>query len=116
MLRNGLYLVAQMSVRASGDEHLALWLGGFSNRVLSDYAWKSPESKGLHVAKDGIPPGQTEPLILGVIASAISGYAAIWWLLAYVRRHNYDVFVIYRLAVAAAILILIATGVRSATF
>ena len=28
--------------------------------------------KGLHVVKHGIPPGQTGPLILGVIASAIS--------------------------------------------
>ena len=72
--------------------------------------------KGLHVVKNGIPPGQTGPLILGVIASAISGYFAIWWLLAYVRNHNYDVFVIYRLVLAATILILIATGVREATF
>jgi len=72
--------------------------------------------KGLKVAGDGIPPGQTKPLILGVLASAISGYAAIWWLLAYVRRHNYDVFVVYRLVLAALILILIATGVREATF
>src|SRR4051794_7078523 len=72
--------------------------------------------KGLHVAKHGIPPGQTTPLILGVIASAISGYLAIAWMLGYVRRHSYDVFVIYRLVVAAAILIIIATGVRAATF
>jgi undecaprenyl-diphosphatase len=72
--------------------------------------------KGLGVAKDGIPPGQTGPLVLGVIASAISGYAAIWWLLAYVRRHNYDVFVVYRLVLAVAILVLIVSGARAATF
>jgi undecaprenyl-diphosphatase len=72
--------------------------------------------KGLGVAKDGIPPGQTTPLILGVVASAISGYLAISWLLGYVRRHNYDVFVVYRLIVAAMIVILIATGAYSATF
>ena len=63
---------------------------------------------------DGIPPGQTWPLILGIIASAISGYAAIWGLLAYVRRHNYDVFVIYRLVLAAAIVIVIVSGARGA--
>jgi undecaprenyl-diphosphatase len=72
--------------------------------------------KGLGVAKDGIPPGQTSPLIVGVIASAISGYAAIAWMLGYVRRHNYDVFVVYRLILAALIVILIATGAYSATF
>jgi undecaprenyl-diphosphatase len=72
--------------------------------------------KGVGVLRDGIPPGQTGPLILGIIASAISGYAAIWWLLAYVRRHNYDVFVLYRLVLAVAILVLIVSGARAATF
>jgi undecaprenyl-diphosphatase len=72
--------------------------------------------KGAKVAGDGIPAGQTGPLIAGVIASAISGWLAIAWLLAYVRRHDYDVFVFYRLVASAAVLLIIATGVRSATF
>jgi hypothetical protein len=33
-----------------------------------------------------------------------------------VRRHNYTIFVVYRLIAAAVILLLIATGVRSGTF
>jgi len=37
-------------------------------------------------------------------------------LLGYVRKHNYTPFVIYRLIVALIILLLIATGVREATF
>ena len=37
-------------------------------------------------------------------------------LLGYVRRHNYTLFVIYRLVLAAAILIVIATGWRGAHF
>jgi undecaprenyl pyrophosphate phosphatase UppP len=41
---------------------------------------------------------------------------AIVFLLDYVRHHNYDIFVVYRLVLAAAILLLIATGVRSAGF
>jgi undecaprenyl-diphosphatase len=72
--------------------------------------------KGAKVASDGIPAGQTTPLIVGVIASAISGYFAIAWLLAFVRRRSYDIFVVYRLLAAAAILLLIATGVKSGTF
>ncbi len=39
----------------------------------------------------------------------------IWFLLRYLRRHDFLVFMIYRLAVAALVLGLIATGVRSAT-
>ena len=38
------------------------------------------------------------------------------FLLGYVRRHNYTIFVVYRLVVAAIVLLLIATGVRSADF
>ncbi len=48
-------------------------------------------------------------------ASAVSGFAVIWFLLRYLRRHDFLVFMIYRLAVAALVLALIATGVRSAT-
>jgi hypothetical protein len=33
-----------------------------------------------------------------------------------VRTHSYDVFVAYRLVAAAAVLLLIATGVREAGF
>lgn len=72
--------------------------------------------KGVGVAQDGLPPGSTGPLVAGVIASAISGFLAIAWLLSYVRRRNYDVFVLYRLLAAAVILILIASGIKSATF
>ena len=73
--------------------------------------------KGLtDVLLADLPPGMTGPFVVGVLASLGSGLIAILWLLDYVRRHTYDVFVVYRLVVAALILLLIATGVRSATF
>ena len=37
-------------------------------------------------------------------------------LLAIVRRHSYDPFVVYRLIVGVALLLIIATGARAATF
>ena len=46
----------------------------------------------------------------------MSGIAAISALLGYVRRHDYTVFVVYRVLVAAVVLLLIATGVRDAEF
>jgi undecaprenyl-diphosphatase len=64
---------------------------------------------------DGLPPGVTGPIIVGILASAASGYAAIWGLLRFVRTHNYDVFVVYRVVVGILVLLLIASGVRSAT-
>jgi undecaprenyl-diphosphatase len=55
-------------------------------------------------------------MIVGTVAAAVSGYAAIAGLLAIVRRHSYDGFVVYRILVGIGVLILIATGVREATF
>ena len=46
---------------------------------------------------------------------AISGFVVIWFLLRYLRRHDFLIFMVYRLAVAALVFLLIATGVRSAT-
>ena len=72
--------------------------------------------KGIEALREGLPDGVAGPMIVGTIAAAVSGYAAIWGLLALVRRHSYDPFVVFRVCVGIGILILIATGVRSATF
>jgi undecaprenyl-diphosphatase len=63
-----------------------------------------------------LPPGSGGPFLVGTIASAAAGLIAIDLLLGYVRRHNYTPFVIYRLILALLILVLIASGVRDATF
>jgi undecaprenyl-diphosphatase len=63
-----------------------------------------------------LPPGSTGPFVVGVIASAASGLLAIWALLGYVRRHDYTIFVVYRLALAAFILLVIAAEIREPTF
>lgn len=51
------------------------------------------------------------PLIGGLIASAVSSYLAIAWLLKYLQNHNTWVFVWYRLGFGVAILGAIALGV-----
>ena len=63
-----------------------------------------------------LPSGWEGPFLVGTLAAAGSGLLAIEWLLGYVRRHDYSVFVLYRLLASAAVLLLIATGVRAATF
>jgi undecaprenyl-diphosphatase len=68
------------------------------------------------VAFGTLPPGSAGPFAVGMIAAAVTGLVAIWALLGYVRRNDYSVFVIYRLLAAAAILILITSGVRPETF
>ena len=55
------------------------------------------------------------PFVAGMIASAVSGYLVIAFLLRYLRRHDFALFMWFRIAVAALILIVIASGARSAT-
>jgi undecaprenyl-diphosphatase len=69
--------------------------------------------KGLEVARDGLPAGTATPFLVGMIAAALSGIAAIWFTLAYLKRHNFNLFVVYRIVVGMGVLILIAAGVRS---
>ncbi len=66
--------------------------------------------------QDGLPDDVAGPIIVGTIASAISGYIAIAWLLRLVRTHSYRPFVLYRYFAGAFVLLLILTGIRSATF
>jgi undecaprenyl-diphosphatase len=63
-----------------------------------------------------LPAGSTGPFVVGMLASAAAGIVAIGALIGYVQRHTYTVFVIYRLIVAALILLAIETGARSAGF
>jgi undecaprenyl-diphosphatase len=73
--------------------------------------------KGLtDVVLGDLPPGWEGPFLVGILASAASGFLAIVFLLGFVRRHTYTPFVVYRLIAAAIVLLIIATGVREATF
>jgi undecaprenyl-diphosphatase len=63
-----------------------------------------------------LPNGWQGPFLVGTLASLASGLLSIDWLLGYVRRHTYDVFVWYRLAAAVLIALAILSGVREASF
>ena len=63
-----------------------------------------------------LPDGWQGPFFVGVLAAAASGLLAIVFLLSFVRRHTYSPFVVYRLIVAAIVLLMIATGVRPSSF
>ena len=59
--------------------------------------------KGLKdVVLNPLPAGSVGPFVVGTMAAAAVGLIAIDLLLGYVRRHDYTIFVIYRLVLAAA--------------
>jgi undecaprenyl-diphosphatase len=72
--------------------------------------------KAYEAIQEGLPSGVAGPMVVGAIAAAASGYAAIAFLLRLVRTHSYDGFVVYRVIAGFVVLALIATGVREATF
>ena len=53
--------------------------------------------------------GVTAPLVVGVVAAALSSWLAIALLLRYVQRRGFGVFALYRFALGAAVLALVAS-------
>ena len=110
--RSGITITAARYLRLSRDEAARL-----SFLLLIPVVFGAALLKGVKdVAFGDLPPGWKGPFLVGTIAAAGSGLVAIWGLLGYVRRHDYAVFAIYRLCVAAFVLALIALGIREATF
>jgi undecaprenyl-diphosphatase len=68
--------------------------------------------KLLKLFVDGIPDGLLVPMVVGIVASGISGWFAVWGTLKLVRTRTFTPFVIYRLAVAVLVWTLMLTGVR----
>jgi undecaprenyl-diphosphatase len=69
---------------------------------------------GADLLRDGMQ-GYEAQFFWGTVSSAVSGFLVIWGLLAYLRRHDFRLFMLYRLAAAALVFGLIAAGVRDAT-
>jgi undecaprenyl-diphosphatase len=109
--RSGITITAARLLRIDRDS-----AARFSFLLLAPITAGAVLVKGAGVAKDGLPPGALGPTLIGVASAAVTGYLAIAWLLGYVRRHSYDVFVWYRLAVAAAVGLIILTNLRPSTF
>jgi undecaprenyl-diphosphatase len=67
------------------------------------------------LADGGLPPGTAPAFFWGVVTSAITGLAAIHYLLKVLRTRSFAPFVVYRVVTGTAVLLLMATGARPAT-
>jgi undecaprenyl-diphosphatase len=56
----------------------------------------------------GIPDGFAAPFTWGIVASGIMGWLAVWGTLRLIRTRTFTPFVLYRIAVGAAMLVLYA--------
>ncbi|GAB3873622.1 undecaprenyl-diphosphate phosphatase [Dactylosporangium cerinum] len=65
---------------------------------------------------DNIATGVGWPAtITATLVSGIVGYLAVAWLLKFVARHTYTVFIVYRVALGTLLLVLVGTGTIEAT-
>ena len=64
--------------------------------------------KGLDVVKDGLPDGFAAPFAWGIVASAITGWIAVWGTLRLIRTRSFRPFVVYRVAAGLGVLMLYA--------
>ena len=66
--------------------------------------------KGVKLfAGDGLPSGFTAPFLWGMLASGVTGFIAIWFLLRLIRTRSFTPFVIYRI-VAGVFVIAVAAA------
>lgn len=129
-LRDGWYIgLAQVLALAPGTSRsgititAARWLGldrdaaaRFSFLLLIPAVAGATVFKAASAISEGLPSGVAGPMVVGIVSSAISGYLAISFLLRLVRTTSYRPFVVYRYAAGVAMLLIIAFGLRPATF
>jgi undecaprenyl-diphosphatase len=55
------------------------------------------------------------PLLVATIVSGIVGYLAIWFLIAFLKKNSTAIFIVYRLILGSALLILLWLGLLNPT-
>lgn len=58
------------------------------------------------------PEGLLAPMLVGVATSAVSGWVAVWGTIKLLRTHSFMPFMVYRVVVGVAILVVVAAGWR----
>lgn len=105
-------------VSRSGITMTAGLFGGFNRQAAARFSFmlSAPIIFGAGVYKvpemisQGGKGGQLGFYLAGFLASAISGYLFIAWLLKFIRTRTFDVFAYYRLGLAATIYLVVLLG------
>jgi undecaprenyl-diphosphatase len=66
--------------------------------------------KSVHLASHGIPPGEGLAMLVGISASAVTGYISVAFLLKFVQKRSIAPFVWYRVIAGAAVISAIMSG------
>ena len=105
-------------VSRSGITMTAALFGGFNRQAAARFSFmlSAPIIFGAGVYKvpeiirQGGEGGQFSFYLAGFLASVISGYLFIAWLLKFIRTRTFDIFAYYRLGLAAIIYLIVFLG------
>ncbi len=62
--------------------------------------------KAHELHKEGLPHDMQMPVLVGIIVSALVGYAAIAWLIRYLQANSLRVFIVYRIVAGVVVMAL----------
>lgn len=65
---------------------------------------------GLELLGEGLPPGAPMLFVIGITTSALVGYLTVKYFIRYLARYSLNVFAVYRLALAASVLVWVLQG------
>jgi len=60
--------------------------------------------KALELRKEGLPHDMQMPVLVGIIISALVGYAAIAWLIRYLQSNSLRIIILYRIVVGVLVI------------
>ena len=60
--------------------------------------------KAHELHKEGLPAGMHAPFLVGILVSALVGYAAIAWLIRYLQSNSLRAFIIYRIVAGVVVI------------
>jgi len=105
--------------RSAATIFVALLLGVTSRAAATEFAFlvgiptmfAATAYELLHVYRDGgLAHEDWSALAIAFVASAITAFVAVKWLLRYIQSHRFTAFAIYRFALGAALLLLVPAG------
>ena len=67
---------------------------------------------GAKLLKEGMPHGMAPAFAWGILASGITGYAAVWGTLRLIRTRTFTPFVVYRVLIGTGVVIVAASSFR----
>ncbi len=62
--------------------------------------------KAHELHKEGLPHDMQMPVLVGILVSALVGYAAIAWLIRYLQSNSLRVFIVYRIVAGVVVIAL----------